>query len=130
MRSMKFIRKITVVLVVIGFVFSSGCRTVSVDTGPTVVMNNQGRIFVKGKYTGLKKMVKQLKEEGFPKKSTITVQIPENTSQNALKAISRELASNGYTHFLFMHARKPSVQLGPDPLVKHLYDKNGNLKKR
>jgi hypothetical protein len=86
-------------------------------------MHKQGRIFVGDKYTGLKKMIKQMKADGIEKGDYITIQIPNNTSKNALTAIGRELASNGYSHILFKHELKPMAEVGPDPLIKHLYEK-------
>lgn len=66
-----------------------------------VRLSPQGRIYVGDKYTGLKKMVKQLKTEGANTNDRIAISIPANTSQKALTAIGRELATNGfgYIHF-------------------------------
>jgi len=94
----------------------AGCKSVTVEDAATVVMDSGGHIYVGGKYTGLKKMVKQLKREGYGKDYKIIIQIPQNTSQNALRAIGRELVSNGYPRFFFRHERKAKVLLGPDPM--------------
>ena len=99
---------------------------VLVKQAPTVKLTQRGRIYVGDKYTGLKKMVKQIKANGVKKDQRIVVQIPRNTSQNALKAIGRELASNGYVHVLFKQELLSSTDVGPDPLIKHLYEKPKN----
>jgi hypothetical protein len=122
---MKFYYSSLVVAVFSVFVFVSGCSTVRVvkEVEPTIHMTKQGRIYVGDEYTGLKKMVKTLKSKGIKKDDRITIEIPKNTSENALKAIGRELASNGYVHILFKHKIEPFVEVGPDPLIKHLYEK-------
>jgi actin-like ATPase involved in cell morphogenesis len=138
-------KKIIMLLMMLIF---AGCVTVSVtDDKPAVTLTNKGRIYVGDKYAGLKNMVRELKSAGYEKayakakkreveacknrknsdskhcetKYRIVVQIPRNTSQNALKAISRELASAGYDHILFKQERTAIAQVGPDPLIQHLY---------
>jgi len=113
---MKLIRILILNLVAVLCFTTAGCKSMAVENAATVVMDSGGYIYVGGKFTGLKKMVKQLKHEGYSRDYTIIVQIPQNTSQRALSAIGRELASNGYPHFLFRHERKAKVLLGPDPM--------------
>jgi biopolymer transport protein ExbD len=122
---MKSLRIISLFVVIAVFVSVTGCSSVRVvkEAGPTIHMTKKGRIYVGDEYTGLKKMVKTLKSKGIKKDDRITIEIPENTSKNALKAIGRELASNGYVHILFKHKVEPFAEVGPDPLIKHLYEK-------
>ncbi len=96
-------------------------RTITHKKEVSVKLSNEGRIYVGNRYTGLKKMVKQLKANGAKKEDRIVINIPKNTSPNALKSIGRELASNGYGHILFKQEHKPSAEIGLDPLIKHLY---------
>jgi len=120
---MKYINTLFTVALFSLIITVTGCTTVKVEAGPTIRMTKEGRIYVGDEYTGLKKMIKQLKSDGIKKDNLVTIQIPKNTSQNALKAIGRELASNGYTHILFKHELKPMSVVGSDPLIKHLYEK-------
>jgi biopolymer transport protein ExbD len=120
---MKYINRLFIAVIFSLVITVTGCTTVKVEKGPTIRMTQQGRIYVGDKYTGLKKMIKQLKSDGIKTSDYITIQIPNNTSKNALTAIGRELASNGYSHILFKHEVKPVSKVGPDPLIKHLYEK-------
>jgi len=122
--AMKKFKIISLFVVIAVFVSAAGCSTVRVvkEAEPTIHMTKQGRIYVGDEYTGLKKMVKTLKSTGIKKDDRITIEIPKNTSENALKAIGRELASNGYVHILFKQKLEPFVEVGPDPLIKHLYE--------
>jgi hypothetical protein len=85
---------------------------------PQVRLSEEGRIYVGDTYTGLAKLSAQLKKDGFKTQDQITVQIPQNTSPNALAAISKELANNGFRRFIFSKPRKTVVEKGVDPLLK------------
>ncbi len=87
----------------------------------SVRLASDGRIYVGDRYTGLKKMTKQLKADGAKKTDRIIIYIPRHTSPKAMKSIGRELASNGYAHILFKQEQKPTVIIGHDPLIKHLH---------
>ena len=141
---MKLIKKLLLCLTMSALFITQGCHTVTVRKGPVIVMDEKGRIYVRGKHTGLKDMVKRLKAEGYEPESDLkatkrgrtnhrsqpshnglgrktyglTIQVPQNVSKNALRAISSELASHGYTHIAFVQKLKPTVELGADPILK------------
>jgi hypothetical protein len=84
-----------------------------------VRLSDSGRIYVGETYTGLKKLVAMLKSKGYKPEHAITVEIPKNTSQKALKAIRHELMRKGYGKVRF---RKPQVikaERGPDPFLRN-----------
>ncbi len=112
---------ITIIITAICILISSqGCTTSRMGSKEiSVRLSNEGRIYVGDRYTGLKKLVKQLKANGARKEDRIVINIPNHTSPNALKGIGRELASNGYSHILFKQEHKPSVKKGRSPLMKH-----------
>jgi len=84
----------------------------------SVRLSSEGRIYVGDRYTGLKKMVKQLKADGAKKSDRIIIYIPTHTSPESMKAIGRKLASNNYVHILFKQEQKPSVIIGSDPFTQ------------
>jgi len=86
----------------------------------SVRLSSEGRIYVGDKYTGLKKLVKQLKADGAKKSDRIIIHIPKHTSPEAMKSIGRKLASNNYVHILFKQEKKTSVIIGSDPFVEDL----------
>lgn len=108
------------------FIFSVFVLLFSNDTIAQLLSGNdaqirlteEGKIYVGEAYTGLSKMITQLKKDGIRPKEQITVEIPENTSPNAISAIGRELASNGFRRFVFSKPRKTVVEKGMDPLLK------------
>jgi biopolymer transport protein ExbD len=98
-----------------------GCATAGRNTGSaTVTLSNDGRIHVGTTYTGLRKLVAQLKANGITPATRITVEIPQNTSPNAIAAITRELSNNGYRRLIFSKPRRAISVKGSDPLTKHL----------
>ena len=100
--------------------FTQGCTTGQVGGKEVSVrLSNEGRIYVGERYTGLKKMVKQLKADGTKKEDRIVIYIPPHTSQKAMTSIGRELASNGYPHILFKQEQRPSITIGHPPLKKY-----------
>lgn len=86
----------------------------------SIRLSSEGRIYVGDKYTGLKKMVKQLKADGAKKSDRIIIHIPKHTSPESIKAIGRKLASNDYVHILFKQEQKASVIMGSDPFIQDL----------
>jgi len=105
---------------------SQGCATLGASNKePTVRLSDEGRIYVGETYTGLTKLVSQLKADGIKPGSRITIEIPQNTSQNAITAISRELLSKGYRRSVFSKPLKATAEKGVDPLLKHLEPKSG-----
>jgi hypothetical protein len=88
------------------------------DVEAQVRLSQDGRIYVGDTYTGLAKLSAQLKKNGFKTQEQITIEIPQNTSPNALSAIGQELASNGFRRFIFSKPRKTVVEKGVDPLLK------------
>ncbi len=85
-----------------------------------VRLTDDGRIYVGKTYTGLTKLTAQLKALGVKSETRIKVEIPHNTSSNAIIAIGRELASSGYPRFVFSKPRRASAEKGADPLLLHL----------
>jgi len=85
---------------------------VSVISVFSVRLSPQGQIYVGDRYTGLKKMVKQLKADGAKPDDRIVIIIPARTSPKALKAIGRELATNGYGYTHFEHEKKSAIVKG------------------
>jgi hypothetical protein len=71
-----------------------------------VKLSNEGRISVEGQYTGIKGMVKAIKKLKADKRTTIYVEIPENTSPAAMKQISSKLASQSFGRMIFTKPRK------------------------
>ena len=88
------------------------------DVEAQVRLSQDGRIYVGDTYTGLAKLSAQLKKNGFKTQEQITIEIPQNTSPNALSAIGQELASHGFRRFVFSKPRKTVVEKGVDPLLK------------
>jgi hypothetical protein len=100
---------------------SLGCATLGGSSSePTVRLSNDGRIYVGQTYTGLTKLVSRLKADGIKSSERIIIEIPQNTSNNAISAISRELSSKGYRRFVFNKPLAATAQKGLDPLIKHL----------
>ena len=92
-------------------------------TTPTVRLSNEGRIYVGKKYTGLTKLVTELKSRGIKPNTRIVIEIPHNTSPDAIAAISRELIRHGYRRYVFNKPVKAVAEKGLDPLIKHLEKK-------
>ena len=92
-------------------------------TPPTVTLSDDGRIYVGKKYTGLTKLVAELKTKGIKPDTRIIIEIPENTSPNAITSISRELIKHGYRRYVFNKPVKAVAERGLDPLIKHLEKK-------
>ncbi len=82
-----------------------------------VRLTPDGRIYVGDTYTGLAKLAAQLKANGVKRETQITIQIPHNTSPDAISSIGRELASSGYRRFVFSKPRRAVVEKGADPLL-------------
>ena len=100
---------------------SMGCATIGGGSAePTVRLSNDGRIYVGKTYTGLTRLVSHLKANKVKPGERISIEIPHNTSQNAISAIGRELSSKGYRRFAFNKPLKASSQKGLDPLIRHL----------
>jgi biopolymer transport protein ExbD len=98
-----------------------GCATAGRNPGSaTVTLSHDGRIYVGTKYTGLRKLAAQLKADGIKPTTRIMVEIPQDTSPNAMSAIGRELSSNGYRRFAFSKPRRALSVKGSNPLTKHL----------
>jgi biopolymer transport protein ExbD len=90
---------------------------------PTVRLSDEGRIYVGKKYTGLTKLASELKSKGIKTNVRIIIEIPHNTSPDAIAAISRELVRHGYRRYLFNKPQKATAEKGLDPLIKHLEKK-------
>lgn len=99
-----------------------GCAsTPASGTSETHVrLTDDGRIYVGNTYTGLSKLVSQLKRDGIEQQTRIMIEIPNNTAPSALSAIGRELASNGYRRFVFSKPRKAVAKKSVDPILKNL----------
>ncbi len=97
-----------------------GCATLDDNSSTAAVrLAEDGRIYVGKTYTGLTKLVAKLQSDGIKPSVRIIVEIPQNTSPNAINAISRELVSNGYRRILFNKPRRATAQKGVDPLTGH-----------
>jgi len=98
----------------------SGCASAQVlrPVSAHVRLADNGRLYVGKTETPIRKLADQLKKEGISPKTQVTIEIPPNTPPQALTAISRALASNGYRRILFSKPRKASVEKGQDPLLK------------
>ncbi len=92
-------------------------------TTPTVKLSNEGRIYVGKKYTGLTKLVTELKSRGIKPNTRIVIEIPHNTSPDAIEAIAKELLRHGYRRYVFNKPVKAVAEKGLDPLIKHLEKK-------
>ena len=92
-------------------------------TTPTVRLSNEGRIYVGKKYTGLTKLIPELKAQKIKPDTRIMIEVPHNTSPNTLAAISRELLKHGYRRYVFNKPVKAVAEKGLDPLIKHLEKK-------
>ena len=100
---------------------SLGCATAGRNSGSaTVTLSNDGRIHVGTKYTGLRKLVAQLKANGIKPATRIMIEVPQDTSSNAIAAITRELSNNGYRRLVFSKPRRATAEKGSDPFTKHL----------
>jgi len=110
------------ILVTAGLLFTCGCASAGGSGGADihVRLNQDGRIYVGETYTGLPGMAAQLRKDGVKAQTMIMVEIPQNTSPDAMSAIGRELASNGYRLFIFSKPRKAVAEKGVDPLLKNL----------
>jgi uncharacterized protein (DUF362 family) len=80
-------------------------------TTPTVKLSNEGRIYV-GK-----------KSRGIKPNTRIVIEIPHNTSPDAIEAIAKELLRHGYRRYVFNKPVKAVAEKGLDPLIKHLEKK-------
>jgi biopolymer transport protein ExbD len=113
-----------VILIIAAMVPLIGLATpLSGSSKPTVRLSQTGRIYVGEKYTGLRKLVSELKSSGISKKTRIVVEIPDNTSADALASISKELRKGGYRRFCFTKPRKATAERGVDPFLKHMQRK-------
>jgi len=90
---------------------------------PTVRLSNEGRIYVGKRYTGLAKLAGELKAKGIKPETRIVIEVPHNTSPDALAAIAKELMRNGYRRYVFNKPRTTTAEKGYDPLIKHLEKK-------
>jgi biopolymer transport protein ExbD len=72
----------------------------------TIHMSEEGRIYVGETYTGLKGLVAYLKRKKYPKSARITIEIPQNASDNAIQQIAQALATAGYFSMRF---KKPQI---------------------
>ncbi len=109
-------------LFILGALLSFGCASAQVSNAgaPHVRLTEDGRVYVGDHETGLRELAGRLKKNGVNPQIRITVGIPANTSPEALSAIGRELASNGYRRFIFSKPRKAVVEKSVDPLLKDL----------
>lgn len=71
-----------------------------------VRLSKEGRIFVEDEYTGIKGMVKAIKKRKADRRTTIYIEIPENTSPAAMKQITSALASESFGRIIFTKPRK------------------------
>ncbi len=105
----------------------TGCASPLSDSSQaTVRLSKEGRIFVGDTYTGLRKMVKQLKADGVSKRTKITIEIPDNTSPKAMKSIAKTLSKGGYKRILFIKPRKVSAETGLDPILRRIQENKTN----
>lgn len=114
-----FIRCLTVLTVLL---FADGCASAGGAGGGEahVRLSDEGRIYVGKTYVGLSGLAAQLKNDGVKLQTRIMVEIPQNTSPDAMSAIGRALASNGYRRFMFSKPQKTVAEKGLDPLLKNL----------
>lgn len=119
--------RVVLLVCIVGFLLPlQGCTSLDgSDREPTIRLSSSGRIYVEKKYTGLKRLVAQLKADGIKPSQRIVISVPRNTSPKAMQAISRKLLSNGYRRFIFQKPRKATAKKGADPLLKHMQPRKG-----
>ncbi len=108
------------VLVFLSLMLCCGCATAQMLSGGEshVRVTETGKIYVGEKEVKLSALAAELKKEKIKPQTQVTVEIPHNTPANALSAIGKELASNGYRRFIFTKPRKAVADKGIDPLLK------------
>lgn len=116
-------------ILLLGAMLSSltGCATAGPARLPkvSVTLREDGRIYVEDVYTGLSNLAPHLKKLGCGGATRITVEIPANTSSNAMAQISRELRTAGFGRFLFAKPRRAIAVVGDDPLLKRFKEAKG-----
>jgi len=83
-----------------------------------VRLTEKGKLYMGENEVKLSALAAELKKDKIKPETQVTVEIPHNTPANALSAIGKELASNGYRRFIFTKPRKAVVDKGIDPLLK------------
>lgn len=69
-------------------------------------LSKEGRIFVADEDTGIKGMVKAIKKRKADRRTTLYIEIPENTSPKTMKQITATLASHSFGRIIFTKPRK------------------------
>lgn len=104
-------RKISVLLFVcISSLIIAGCATTGQDN-VSVVVDDNGRIEVKGKYVSLAELGRAVKKSGAKTGSVIEVRIPGSASPKLRQALARSLATSGYSRTFFIKQRQSAAYI-------------------
>lgn len=75
-----------------------------------VRISEQGIIYIGDRETPLRQLARQLRRAGYVQTDAIHVSIPDNTPQNIMMAVSRELASKGFRRIIFTKPPKATAE--------------------
>jgi len=78
-----------------------------------VAINSSGSISVEGTPCRLSALVKKLKSLGASPQTSIAISVPASGSDALMRELTRELASAGFTHFVFMKPREIDASSSP-----------------
>lgn len=108
--------RITICLM-IATLLTGGCASMRVieTRDEEIRLSSQGRLYVGDTLVALNTLGGELRKRGYSADQQITIEIPHNTSPNAITAIGRELAAHGYRRVIFSKPRQTIVEKGDDP---------------
>jgi biopolymer transport protein ExbD len=71
-----------------------------------IVINSSGSISIEGTPCRLSAVAKKLKSLGASPQTSIAISVPASGGDAVMRDLTRELASAGFTHFVFMKPRE------------------------
>jgi biopolymer transport protein ExbD len=80
-----------------------------------VRISEQGIIYIGDRETPLRQLSRQLRRAGYEQTDAIHISIPEQTPQDVMTAVSRELASKGFRRIIFTKPPKATAETDPIP---------------
>lgn len=93
-------------------IFLTGCASPAGKSSEFVIqLSESGKITIEDKDVSLSRLCEHLKDIGLTPKTYISVEIPQNITQNTLRTISSTLASGGFRKIVFKKPRTSSAEI-------------------
>lgn len=78
-----------------------------------IVVSSSGAISVEGKPCRLSEVSKKLKKLGATPQTSIAIAVPASGADAVMKTLTRDLASAGFRHFVFVKPREIDASVSP-----------------